>query len=228
MYPLQPISPRRPSASSTALYPSMELCHLWYSAPFTASVPCTGLCPLLIPLSPVRSYVPSMASVSSTTFYSLYHPLFPLRPSAPSTALYPFYSSLFPQQPSVPSTASVSFVALCPSMTVCPLHCPTPSLQPFITCMAICVPYRPLPLYGSLSPLWPSAPSTTVCPLYSSRSSPQPPVLSSALCPLYGLSSVCGRLFPLRPSSFSTALCSLYGFLFSIWPFVSLTALCFL
>jgi hypothetical protein len=73
------VSSLLPIVSSTALFPSMNICPLW---------------------GPLSSLWPS---VSSTTLCPLYGLLFPLRPSVPSTALCPLYGPLSPLWPSVPS-----------------------------------------------------------------------------------------------------------------------------
>ncbi len=132
----------------------------------------TALCPLYIPLSPLRPSASSTALLRPSTSLQLSTPfmdlcsllgrLSPLRPSVSCSALFSPYGPLSPLQTYVPSTA------------LCQLYGPLSPLTHFVPSTALC------PLYGHLPP---------VCPLLPF----QPPIPSIALFPL------CDLLFPLRP-----------------------------
>jgi hypothetical protein len=77
--PKLPLSPLRPSVSSTALCPSTTTHPQW---------PSTALCPCYGPMPPLRP------SITYTTLCPLYGFLYPLRPSTLYMALFPLYGPL--------------------------------------------------------------------------------------------------------------------------------------
>jgi hypothetical protein len=98
-----PLSSLLPSASSTALIPSMALCPLYSPpSPLQPFVFSTALCLLYSPLSPLWSLWSLLTLWRSRALYPLYGPLSPLQPSVFSTALCLLYGPLSPLQPSVP------------------------------------------------------------------------------------------------------------------------------
>ncbi len=83
------------------------------------------------PLSPLRPYVLSAASVLSTAVCSIYGPLSPLRSSVASVLSMALCFTLFPKQPSVPYYSPLSLLlasalsmALCIFTSLCTLYGP--------------------------------------------------------------------------------------------------------
>jgi hypothetical protein len=115
-----PLSTLQPSFHSTAL------CPFYFLSSLRPSFSSTAICFVYIyvlstAFFPTLQYsVTSMApcslyaSVPSTAFYSLYGPLFPLRPSILSMDLCFLNRPLPPLQPLSPLCPSVPFKALCP------------------------------------------------------------------------------------------------------------------
>jgi hypothetical protein len=214
MFPLQPLSLLRPSTPSTVL------CPLYHRlSPLPPSILSTALCflnSLLFLYGPLSLLLPS---VLSTVLCLLYSHLFPHHPPMYPLPFAPLYDTLYPLWSSVPST-TLHYV---PPTVLYPLYGTLSLLRPFISSMAKCLLYGPLPpLRGSTL-----CPSTAPCPYTA-----QPCVLSSTLSPLFSPLSLYGPIFPLRPSFLSTAsapstaLCTLHDPLLSLWPSVSSTALC--
>jgi hypothetical protein len=93
---------------------------------------------------------------------------------------------------------------------LCPLYCTLSPPQPYVSSMALCSLYSPLPLLRPSVPSTALYPSTALCLLYCSLSPLQPSVPSTVFS-LYSSLSLYGPLPLFLPIILSTALCTLYG-----------------